>query len=101
MFSIWKGTVQKPVKAINRRFHDSSTIERLKRRSTSTFAGGINEVRMEERGGTRVALSQLSPLERFSRGGWGGKESGRKRRRRRQSNSLYGSPIVSNDLSDH
>lgn len=58
---------------------------------------------MEERGGTRVALSQLSPLERFSRGGWGEKESGRKRRRRRrrQSNSLYGSPIVSNDLSDH
>lgn len=56
---------------------------------------------MKERGGTRVALSQLSPLERFSRGGWGGKESGRKRRRRRQSNSLYGSPIVSNDLSDH
>lgn len=56
---------------------------------------------MEERGGTRVALSQLSPLERFSRGEWGGKESGRKRRRRRQSNSLYGSPIVSNDLSDH
>lgn len=57
---------------------------------------------MEERGGTRVALSQLSPLERFLRG-WGGKDggSGRRRRRRRQSNSLYGSPIVSNDLSDH
>lgn len=56
---------------------------------------------MEERGGTRVALSQLSPLERFLRG-WGGKDGGSgRRRRRRQSNSLYGSPIVSNDLSDH